>query len=252
VQIGLTGKIDINNLSFGYADEPVIRNLSLQIPKGMRLGIIGPVGSGKTTLIRVLARLYPVSEGMIYYDGIDINSYPLDDLRESIGYVQQDPFLFSRSVTANIAFGKEGAKQHEIENASSMACLAGDVERFPNAYETMVGERGITLSGGQKQRASIARAILKNSPILIFDDPFSAVDTKTEENIIANLSSVYHDKTVIIVSHRMSSLRDCDMIISLDKGRIVEKGTPSELMELDGYYAQVCRDQELKKEIEAL
>jgi ATP-binding cassette subfamily B protein len=247
----ITGNIELRNLSFSYVTEPVISGITLSIPSGSSLGIVGPVGSGKSTLVKLLARLYQVGDGSIFIDAIDINRLSLKSLRSAIGFVPQESFLFSRTVSANIAFGKEEAGEDEIREVSRLASLHEDVERFTEGYSSMVGERGITLSGGQKQRASIARALLKDPAILILDDPLSAVDTKTEEEILASLAGFYSGKTVIIVSHRLSAIRDCDTIIYLDSGRIVEKGTHRELLDLGGRYAALHHEQQLRREIEA-
>lgn len=245
----VNGQIELRNLSFSYDNKQQLTDLSLVIPAGSRLGIVGPVGAGKTTLVRLLARLYPIADGTIFFDGIDINAIALTNLRRFIGYVPQESFLFSRSIAANIAFGGSSTSEEDIRRVSTLASLHGDVEQFPEGYASMVGERGITLSGGQKQRASIARALLKGSPILILDDPLSAVDAATENEILTALSKKSAARTVIIVSHRLSALRDCDNIIYLAEGRIVEQGSHQQLLELEGRYAALYREQELRAEI---
>jgi len=245
----VNGAIEFKNLCFAYASKPLLSDISLVIPAGSRLGIVGPVGAGKSTLVGLLARLYPVAAGTIFIDGIDINSMPLTTLRSFIGFVPQESFLFSRSIAANIAFGRSGTTDEEIRTVAALASLHDDVEQFPAGYASLVGERGITLSGGQKQRASIARALLKGGTILILDDPLSAVDAATEQEILTALAQRHGKRTVIIVSHRLSALRDCDSIIYLDEGRIVERGSHQELLKLNGRYAALQREQELRAEI---
>ncbi len=245
----MEGEIEFRNLSFGYGDKTLLKGISLHIRKGMRMGIVGPVGSGKSTMMRLIARLYPVRDGQIFIDGIDINRIPLTRLRDAIGYVPQESFLFSRTIADNIAYGRQDATFWEIEAAARLAHLDGDVARFPNDFETLVGERGVTLSGGQKQRTAIARALLKNPAILILDDPLSAVDAGTEEEILKGLSGYYGDRTVIITSHRLSALRDCDLVLVLDNGEIREQGTHEELLDLGGLYAAMHREQQLRDEI---
>jgi ATP-binding cassette subfamily B protein len=251
----IKGAIELKELSFSYggtfpSSAPILSDISLTIPKGMKLGIVGPIGSGKSTLLRLIARLYPVADGTLLFDGIDINRFPLQTLRNAIGFVPQESFLFSRTVADNIAYGREGAVEEEISHAARLASLDDDVRRFPEGYRTLVGERGIALSGGQKQRAAIARALIKEPAILILDDPLSAVDARTEENILAGLASFYGDRTVLIASHRLSALRGCDLIIVLNEGRIVERGSHEQLLALDACYATIWREQQLREEIE--
>jgi ATP-binding cassette subfamily B protein len=251
----VSGAIELRDLSFAYsgsvASPPatILSHINLSIPQGGKLGIVGPVGSGKSTLLRLIARLYPVGNGMLYLDGTDINRIPLKVLRNAIGFVPQESFLFSRTIADNIAYGREGAGEEEIRSVARLASLDNDVQRFPDTYRTLVGERGMTLSGGQKQRAAIARALIKNPTILILDDPLSAVDAHTEEEILAGLASYCSGRTVLIASHRLSVLRDCDRIIVLDEGNFAEQGSHDELLALNGRYASIYREQQLREEI---
>jgi len=246
----IRGAIEIRDLSFSYQSTPVLQDISLSIPAGSRLGITGPVGSGKSTLVRLLARLYPLADQTVLLDGSDINRLHLAQLRSAIGFVPQEGFLFSRSIGDNIAYGCAEATGDDIANAARMANLADDIARFPQGYDTMVGERGITLSGGQRQRTAIARALLTDPAILILDDPLSAVDANTEEAILRELAGYYGGRTVIIISHRLSALRECDSIIYLDGGRIVEQGNHDTLLAQEGRYASLWFEQQLRAEIE--
>jgi len=253
----LRGGIEMRGVTFSYngaggATSPVLDGISLSVPAGSRLGIVGPVGSGKSTLVRLLARLYPVEDGQILLDGIDINRIPLARLRSAIGFVPQESFLFSRSVRENIGYGREGATMEEIESAARLASLEGDVLRFADGYDTLVGERGVTLSGGQKQRTAIARALLKNPSVLVLDDPLSAVDAQTEEAILGGLAGYWGDRTVIVVSHRLSAVRECDRIIVLRDGVIAEEGGHDDLVARDGLYAAMWREQQILQEIASL
>ncbi|GAB4118404.1 MAG: ABC transporter ATP-binding protein [Acidobacteriota bacterium] len=247
---GLHGALEIRDLDFSYDGRPVLRGIRLKVSPGETLAIVGRTGSGKSTLVHLLARLYPVPDGKIFLDGRDINSIPLAELRRSIGFCPQDAFLFSDTVAGNIAFGRPDASPDEIEEAARISSVLGDIRDFPRGFETLVGERGITLSGGQKQRVTISRALLVDPAILVLDDSLSAVDTDTEEQILRNLSSELGRRTAILISHRISTIRQADRIVVLDDGRIVEEGTHEELLRRDGLYADLYRKQLLTEELD--
>lgn len=250
----IRGGIELRGLRFSYngSAASLLNGISLVIPAGSRLGIVGPVGCGKSTLVRLLVRLYPVEDGRIFIDGTDVNRISLGQLRSAIGFVPQESFLFSRTIRQNIACGKEGVSDTEVEAASRLARLDEDVRRFPDGYDTLVGERGVTLSGGQKQRTAIARALLKNPAILVLDDPLSAVDARTEEEILHGLADYYGGRTVIVISHRLSAVRECDLIIVLKDGFIAEQGNHDGLVARDGFYAALWREQQIREEIASL
>ena len=248
----LAGEIEFRNLDFSYGEAAMLRGVCLKIKQGARIGIVGVVGSGKSTLVRLIPRLFPVADGSLFIDGIDLNRIPLATIRGAVGFVPQESFLFSRSIGENIAYGKPGASPEEVERAARTAGLAGDIARFPEGFDTLVGERGVTLSGGQKQRVAIARALIKEPRILILDDPLSAVDADTEEEILTALSAYYGERTVLIVSHRLSPLRGCDQILVMEQGSIAEQGSHAELLALGGRYAAIYREEQLKAEIEKL
>ncbi|WP_252225932.1 ABC transporter ATP-binding protein [Caldicoprobacter algeriensis] len=241
----LKGDIVIKDLTFAYpgTDKKVLQDINLEIREGETLGILGRTGSGKTTLVNLLLRLYEVEDGHIFIGGRDINRIPLKVLRENIGYVPQDNFLFSTTIKNNIEFFKPIYSDRQIEQAAKMAGIYDEIMSFPEGFDTIVGERGVTLSGGQKQRVSIARAIIKDPSILILDDSLSAVDTKTEQKILENLRNVLKGRTGIVISHRVSVVRYCDHIIFMDEGRIIERGTHEELMRLKGAYYNLYRSQ---------
>jgi ATP-binding cassette subfamily B protein len=248
------GGIEFRNLSFLYGTRVVLSDVSFSVKAGETVAIVGATGSGKSTLVNLLPRLQNPPRGTVFIDGRDVRDMPLSELRSLIGFVPQEPFLFSDTLADNVAFGVPGVTQDEparIEAAAAVAQLDKDVRDFPHGYETMVGERGITLSGGQKQRTAIARAVVTDPRILILDDALSAVDTYTEEEILSRLRGVMKDRTAIIISHRISTVRDADQIVVLDDGRVVEKGRHDELIRMGGHYAELYKKQLLEEELAA-
>ena len=246
----IEGEIEFKNLTFAYPNkEPVLKDINWKIKKGSKVAIIGRTGSGKTTIAQLLMRVYDPKMGELLIDGRDIFEYPLKTLRDNIACVPQDNFLFSATIAQNIAFGKENASFDEVVESSKLAGVYDNIIEFPDKFETRVGERGVTLSGGQKQRVSIARALIRNAPILILDDSLSAVDTATEELILENLRKSTDEQTVIIIAHRISTIEDCDEIIVLENGTITERGTHNELVSLGGFYAELYEKQLLEEQI---
>ncbi len=279
----IKGNIEFRNLNFAYNGTPTLKNINLEIEQGKTVAFVGKTGSGKSTLVSLIPRLMDTEEDMIFVDGIPVRKFPLKQLRRSVGFVQQETFLFSNTLEANIRFGVEMEPQRRegteraigkettsdlikfqkpsttqrlsgkisVEKAAAVAGMTEDIRAFPNGYQQLVGERGITLSGGQKQRTAIARAVMRNPRILILDDSLSAVDTLTEERILHELRDVRTDRTTLIVSHRISTIKDADLICVLHNGEIIERGSHNELLELNGEYADLYRRQLLEEEIEA-
>ena len=243
--ITIEGEIEFQNIEFTYPETKIkaCKKISFSLKKGDSLAIMGDIGSGKTTILELLCRIYDPSEGEILIDNLNIKKINIKELRNSIGYVPQSTFLFSETIEKNIKFGKENVNKNELENAAVNACLSEDIKLFKDGYKTLLGERGVNLSGGQKQRLAIARAIIKKPKILILDDSLSAVDTETEEKILSNINKVSRDMTLVIATHRVSSAKNCNKIIILQDGKVIEYGSHNSLMKNDGYYANTVLKQ---------
>ncbi len=264
---GIVGEIEFRDLSFHYGqtlqaserglerkhgDKDVLRNVSLRIPAGTSLAIVGPTGSGKSTLVSLIPRIYDAAPGSVLIDGRPIREFPLELLRKNIGFVPQETFLFSDSIRENIAFGAQDATDADVRRVAEAANIAHDIDSFPEGYDTLVGERGLTLSGGQKQRTAIARALIRNPRILVLDDALSSVDTQTEDRILNHLREIMQGRTTIFISHRVSTVRNADRIAVLHNGQIVEYGTHDELIDRNGYYTELYNKQLLEEELETV
>ena len=247
-----TGNIKISDLNFAYPNDnnEILKDINLDIPGGSTLAIVGPTGCGKTTLVNLILRTFKIPDNSITIDGQDINKIKLDELRKSIGYVTQETFLFSDKLSENIAFGAEQVDLQKIDEASQIAAIRDEIDEFPHGLDTVIGERGVTLSGGQKQRTSLARAILNNPPILILDDAFSAIDTDTEEKILTRLKNVLETRTSIIISHRISTVKNADLICVMEDGRIAATGTHDSLLKDSELYARIVELQTLQEKLE--
>ena len=247
------GEVEFRNLNFAYPhEEPVLKNINLKIPRGSTVAIVGGTGSGKTTLVNLIPRIRQAERGMVFIDGVDIQDIPLQLLRSNIGFVEQEPFLFSDLLQNNIAYGVSDANEVEIKEVAHTADLLEQIEEFPEGLDTFLGERGVTISGGQKQRTALARAIMIKPKILILDDAFASVDTNTEDTILTRLNAIMENRTTLLISHRISTVKAADLIIVLEDGEIVERGTHDELLAHNGIYASIHEKQLLQEELEAL
>jgi ATP-binding cassette subfamily B protein len=246
----LRGEIEFRNLTFAYNGTPVLKNLNLLIPAGKTVAIVGATGSGKSTLVGLIPRLYDAPEGSLLVDGVPVREIPLQTLRRHIGFVPQETFLFSESIRENVKFGVPEATDSQVERAAEISNILPEIQGFPKGFDTMVGERGLTLSGGQKQRTAISRAVIRDPRILILDDALSSVDTYTEEKILRQLTGVMAGRTTILISHRVSTIQNADEIVVLHDGEIAERGTHAELLALNGHYADLYNKQLIEEELE--
>jgi ATP-binding cassette subfamily B protein len=248
----LRGEVEFRGVVQQYPAVRALDGVSLTIPAGATVAIVGHTGSGKSSLVQLIPRIYDPTEGAVLVDGVDVRRYSPDALRRQIGFVPQETMLFSATLAENIAFGVENASRQEILEAAELAGLGPDIESFPAGLDTVIGERGITLSGGQKQRAAIARAVLRRPRILILDDALASVDTVTEDRILRQLAGLMKGRTTILISHRVSTVRAADRIFVIERGRVAEQGTHDELLALGGYYADLHQRQLLEEELEAI
>lgn len=244
----IEGEVEFRNLSFAYNGKPVLKNINLHIPAGRSVAIVGETGSGKTTLVSLIPRLYE-AEGLLI-DGVPVRQIPLKVLRQNIGFVPQETFLFSETLRENVKFGQPDASEPEVETAADVSNILPEIRGFPKGFDTLVGERGLTLSGGQKQRTAISRAVIRNPRILILDDALSSVDTATEEKILGQLTGIMAGRTALMISHRVSTIRNADEIVVLHEGEIVERGTHEQLLANQGYYSELYNRQLLEEELE--
>jgi len=246
----LRGEIEFRNLTFAYNGTPILKNLNLQIPAGKTVAIVGATGSGKSTLVGLIPRLYDAPEGSLLVDGVPIREIPLQTLRRHIGFVPQETFLFSESIRENVKFGVPEATDSRVERAAEISNILPEIQSFPKGFDTMAGERGLTLSGGQKQRTAISRAVIRDPRILILDDALSSVDTYTEEKILRQLTGVTAGRTTILISHRVSTIQNADEIVVLHGGEIAERGTHADLLALNGHYTDLYNKQLIEEELE--